>query len=107
MLMACVILSGGFATQSLPVSSNCIVDEGDERCVARQNAINSSDDKQKWQWDPSNTHPCNIRRVSRSELHRIFGNSGLPNLYPSPLIIYHDPGVNVAFENLTTIDNLP
>jgi len=115
--MACVILSGGFATESLPLSNNCIVDEGDERCVARQNAINSSDDKQKWKWDHSNTHPCNIRRVSRSELHRIFGNAGLPNLYPSPLIIYNnnnnnnnnpDPGDNVnAFENLTTIDNLP
>jgi hypothetical protein len=100
MLMACVIFSGGFATESLSLSDNCVVDE--------QNAINSSDDKQKWMWDPSNTHPCNIRRVSRSELHRIFGNAGLPNLYPSPLIIYPDPGDNVnAFENRTTIDNLP
>ena len=99
MLMACVIFSGGFATESLSLSDNCVVYE--------QNAINSSDDKQKWMWDPSNTHPCNIRRVSRSELHRIFGNAGLPNLYPSPLIIYPDPGDNVnAFENRTTIDNL-
>lgn len=107
MLMACVVFSGSFATESLPLSNYCIVDEGDERCVA-QNSINSSDDEQKWKWDPSNTHPCNIRRVSRSELHRIFGK-GLPNLYPSPLIIYSDPrdNENESFANLTTIDNLP
>jgi hypothetical protein len=113
-LLACVILSRGFANESQP--SYCIHDdERDELCIA-QNAIISDentisiDDKRKWNWDPSNTHPCNIRRISRSELNRIFGTTGLPNLYPSPLIVYPDPAdsnENGSFANLTTIDNLP
>lgn len=114
LVLACVILSRGFANEPQP--SYCIHDdERDELCIA-QNAIISdentisSDDKRKWNWDPSNTHPCNIRRISRSELNRIFGNAGLPNLYPSPLVVYPDPGdsnENGSFANLTTIDNLP
>ena len=70
--------------------------------------------KQKWKWEPtSKSHPCNIRRISHSELLRTYGNDGLPNLYPYPLVIYPDGDDSIKdarkakFTNLTTIDNLP
>mmetsp|Transcript_40474 Transcript_40474/g.74068 ORF Transcript_40474/g.74068 Transcript_40474/m.74068 type:complete len:390 (-) Transcript_40474:96-1265(-) len=72
-----------------------------------------SDNNKKWKWDPtSKSHPCNIRRISRSELLRLYGDGGVPNLYPYPLVIYPDGDGNndngkSKFVNLTTLDNLP
>lgn len=77
----------------------------------------------KWKWDPTSTsHPCNIHRISDSDLLRFYGPLGLPNLYPYPLVIYPDDvdsnnnktgggsksrtRHNAFFANLTTIDNL-
>ena len=53
----------------------------------------------EWKWDPTSTktthHPCTIHRISRSELHRLYGPGGLPNLeYPFPIIIHPDNGSN-------------
>ncbi|KAL3795918.1 hypothetical protein HJC23_002189 [Cyclotella cryptica] len=78
----------------------------------------------KWKWDPtSKSHPCNIHRISHSDLLRLYGPLGLPNLYPYPLVIYPDDvdsnnnnqgdgskyrtRRNEFFANLTSIDNLP
>lgn len=101
-----------FVDGSLSVS-----DVGENNCNAKDDVdiINdnfssgtSSNGKQKWKWDPNETHPCNIRRISRPELLHLFGGAGLPKLYPFPLIIYPDGGnENSRFANLTTLDNLP
>lgn len=72
----------------------------------------------EWSWDPTSTHPCTIHRISHSELHRLYGPGGLPNLeYPLPIIIYPDDvndqqqrphhNNNSKFANLTTYTNLP
>jgi hypothetical protein len=72
----------------------------------------------EWSWDPTSTHPCTIHRISHSELHRLYGPGGLPNLeYPLPIIIYPDDvndqqqrphhNNNSKFANLTTYKNLP
>ena len=68
----------------------------------------------EWKWDPtSNTthHPCTIHRISRPELHRLYGPGGLPNLeYPFPIIIHPDDGsnnTNAKFANQTSYTNLP
>lgn len=68
--------------------------------------------ERQWMWNPAATHPCNIRRISRSELRRLYGAEGVPNLYPYPLVIYDDRYDSSAegrlrFENMTTLDNLP
>ncbi|KAL7540182.1 hypothetical protein ACHAXR_010589, partial [Thalassiosira sp. AJA248-18] len=71
--------------------------------------------KHKWKWDPtSKSHPCNIHRISHSELLRLYGDEGVPNLYPYPLVIYPDNGNSgnkngrkAKFANLTTLGNLP
>ena len=74
---------------------------------------NASQDDIKWKWDPtSKSHQCNIQRISRSELKRLYGNTGLPNLYPYPLVIYPDDDdkeseQRLKFTNLTKLDNLP
>ena len=68
----------------------------------------------KWNWEPTASHPCNIQRMSRRTLHSLFGDGGLPNLYPYPLVIYTDNDdkegdkteQQMKFRNLTTIDNL-
>lgn len=81
--------------------------------------------KSKWRWDPSSTSlPCNIKRISQSNLLRSYGSLGLPNLYPYPLIIHPDDEPingaskppasrtkkqrnNALFANLTSFDVLP
>jgi len=69
--------------------------------------------KQKWKWDPtSKSHPCNIHRISHSELFHLFGEKGVPNLYPYPLVIYPDgdgssDNAKEKFANLTTLESLP
>lgn len=64
----------------------------------RKTADASRDGTQRWRWDPTSTsHPCNIRRLSRTELRRLYGAGGVPNLYPLPLVIY--PDVNDKDEN--------
>lgn len=75
---------------------------------------NEANDRGKeWNWDPTSTtthHPCTIHRISRSELHRLYGPGGLPNLeYPFPIIIHPDDdgNNNSKFANLTTYTNLP
>lgn len=79
-----------------------------------------SDRTKQWRWDPSSkSHPCNIRRISNSELLRLYGEEGVPNLYPYPLVIYPDGTTNNnkktneankaknLFANLTNLENLP
>ena len=67
--------------------------------------------KSKWKWDPTSTSlPCNIKRISQSNLLRLYGSLGLPNLYPYPLVIYpddDDDARNALFVNLTNIHVLP
>jgi hypothetical protein len=114
--------SAQLAAAHEPYVGGSASDDGDINCHAQDDkvAINddndkggtSSDGEQKWKWDPSKTNPCSIRRISRSELLRLFGDAGLPNLYPYPLVIYPDEvdgGGNAksGFANLTTLDNLP
>lgn len=69
---------------------------------------------EEWNWDPTpaatTRHPCTIHRISRSELHRLYGPGGLPNSeYPLPIIIHPDDDIdyNSIFANLTTYTNLP
>mmetsp|Transcript_4223 Transcript_4223/g.9520 ORF Transcript_4223/g.9520 Transcript_4223/m.9520 type:complete len:362 (+) Transcript_4223:16-1101(+) len=87
----------------------CSVDG--QSCAPQQPASDVS--KQKWKWDPtSKSHPCNIRRISQSELLYLYGDEGVPNLYPHPLVIYPDAGGSkkngkAKFANRTTLDNLP
>eukprot|EP00584_Thalassiosira_punctigera_P006367 CAMPEP_0172532316 /NCGR_PEP_ID=MMETSP1067-20121228/5416_1 /TAXON_ID=265564 ORGANISM="Thalassiosira punctigera, Strain Tpunct2005C2" /NCGR_SAMPLE_ID=MMETSP1067 /ASSEMBLY_ACC=CAM_ASM_000444 /LENGTH=386 /DNA_ID=CAMNT_0013316821 /DNA_START=72 /DNA_END=1232 /DNA_ORIENTATION=- len=84
-------------------------------CMSTQAKQTKSPDfnGKKWKWDPtSKSHPCNIRRISHTELLRRYGEGGVPNLYPYPLVIYADDnGGNdngkSKFVNLTTLDNLP
>jgi hypothetical protein len=93
-----------------------LTEDGDNICHAQYNSVTindisrdtSSDGYQKWKWDPSKAHPCNIRRISRLELFNVFGDAGLPKMYPFPLIIYPDGGKeNSGFADLTTLENLP
>jgi hypothetical protein len=65
----------------------------------------------RWRWDPSSsTLPCNIHRISYSELFRSFGQLGLPNMYPYPLVLYpddHDFGKpNKHLADITALDKL-
>mmetsp|Transcript_36195 Transcript_36195/g.87365 ORF Transcript_36195/g.87365 Transcript_36195/m.87365 type:complete len:383 (+) Transcript_36195:60-1208(+) len=94
------------------------IDDDDPSCAPPQQIIPiagepNNGNEQKWKWDPtSKYYPCNIRRISHSELLRLYGKEGLPNLYPYPLVIYPDAdGDNkndkTNFANLTTVDNLP
>ena len=41
-------------------------------------------------WNPQDTHPCTIRRLSQSDYLKIFGKGGLPPLYPDPIVITMD-----------------
>jgi hypothetical protein len=66
------------------------------------------DANQRWNWDPTALHPCNIKRITQTELIRRFGELGLPNLYPYPLVIVPDGKIrNEDFANLTTQEHLP
>ena len=75
----------------------------------------SDDAKQQWNWDPySHHHPCNIKRITQTELKRRFGALGVPNLYPYPLVIVPDNNIgdnkwtrNDHFANLTKQEHLP
>lgn len=74
-----------------------------DECDARQH---------EWNWDPYSHHPCNIQRITHTELIRRFGALGVPNLYPYPLVIVPDGGSNKKarnehFANLTTQEHLP
>ena len=72
---------------------------------------------QQWKWMPDAVHRCNITRITRTELHRRFGRTGLPSLYPYPIVILHDyssagedeslPRRNAKFVEKTTYSNLP
>jgi len=90
------------------------------RLVAAATTADSSTDecdaKQQWNWDPySHHHPCNIKRITQTELTRRFGALGVPNLYPYPLVIVPDNNVgssnkgtrNDHFANLTRQEHLP
>ena len=81
--------------------------DGTKACEAHSN-------HNDWRWDPESQHRCNITRISRTELHRRFGMSGLPKLYPYPLVIYdeyndpeNEPRRNTVFVEKTTFENLP
>ena len=62
--------------------------------------------KSNWKWDPTlSCLLCNIKRISQSNLLRLYGSLGLPNLYPYPLVIYpddDDDARNALFVNLTS-----
>jgi hypothetical protein len=92
--------------QSRVVSGTCNAD-GTKACQA-------SSDYDTWRWEPESQHRCNITRISRNELHRRFGRSGLPKLHPYPLVVYdeyddpdHEPRRNAVFVEKTTFVNLP
>jgi hypothetical protein len=110
--------SAQLAAADQPYDDGCVsvCDVGDDDCHAQYDRVTINNvssgtlrnGDQKWKWDPSKTHPCNIRRISRLQLLNLFGNAGLPKLYPFPLIIHPDRGnENSWFANLTTLDNLP
>lgn len=66
------------------------------------------DANQRWSWDPIAHHPCNIKRITQTELIQSFGELGLPTLYPYPLVIVRDGKIrNENFANLTTQEHLP
>ena len=96
------------------------LDDGSCQANKPSDSSSCSSNTSKWKWDPTSTsHPCNIHRISQSELLKSFGPLGLPNLYPYPLVIYPDDNEqgsalstqrthrNAAFADLTTFDNLP
>mmetsp|Transcript_11962 Transcript_11962/g.26052 ORF Transcript_11962/g.26052 Transcript_11962/m.26052 type:complete len:413 (-) Transcript_11962:464-1702(-) len=87
-----------------------------------EDSLTLSTSQEKWNWEPtSSSHPCNILRLSQSELLRAFGPLGVPNLYPHPLVIRPDNydsqneatinnnyiGRNRHFANMTTLEHLP
>ena len=95
------------ACTSRKAAANGDVADGTKACEARSN-------HNDWWWDPEAQHRCNITRISRMELHRRFGISGLPKLYPYPLVIYdeykdqeNEPRRNTVFAAKTTFENLP
>jgi len=90
----------------------------DRRCGAQDSENSRScaalDGTPRWRWDPASaSHPCNVRRLSRTELFRLYGTEGVPNLYPLPLVIYPDvedggeEDRRRKFANLTARDHLP
>ena len=91
------------------VDSNAKVNDNDNDNDA--SCADPSTVKQKWNWEPtSHNHPCNIRRISHSDLLRLYGPLGVPNLYPHPLVIYFDDHATIRnphFANMTTLNNLP
>jgi len=97
-------------------SSIDIKGSSNDSCNAQDDINNcnaqDTDTSNKWRWEPtSKDHPCTINRISHTELHSLFGDTGLPNLYPYPLVIYPDDDEwkeqRLKFTNLTTLDNLP
>ena len=46
------------------------------------NDAQAQDENIKWKWDPTlKSNQCNIQRISRTEVKRLYGDTGLPNLY--------------------------
>ncbi len=102
-----------------PDDTTTIDSLGESTCKKSKSPLLSLS-KRKWNWEPrSSSHPCNIRRLSQSELLHTFGPLGVPNLYPYPLVIYpdHHPqndatknnyyiGRNPSFANMTTLEHL-
>ena len=94
---------------------SCIDKDGDHNNCNVEDYTHHIDATTKWNWEPTASHPCNIQRISHRTLHSLFGDGGLPNLYPYPLVIYTDNDdkegdkmeQQMKFRNLTTIDNLP
>jgi hypothetical protein len=66
---------------------------------------------QSWNWNPEDSHPCNIpRRMTRQGILEVFGSSGIPPLFPDPIVITADDASNASqndsFRNMTTKDDL-
>jgi hypothetical protein len=64
----------------------------------------------EYQWMPGSSHPCNIVRMDGKEFSRRFGPSGLPPLYPHPLVILGgddgDEHRNRDFQRMTQSDTI-
>ena len=104
----------------IAMAASTAMEQNSDACIEGGNG--HEDHTSKWNWDPTyTTHPCTIHRISRSELHNLYGPGGLPNLeYPFPIIIYPDNNYNeqqpqqhmlvndnTKFANSTTYTNLP
>ncbi|ACI65877.1 predicted protein [Phaeodactylum tricornutum CCAP 1055/1] len=63
-----------------------------------------------WNWNPADDHPCNIVRLSFTDLYQRFGPDGVPPLHHEPLILVPDasvPGRNAYFRQRTLLQALP
>jgi hypothetical protein len=61
----------------------------------------------EYRWKPEAQHQCNIPRLTEEELILRFGKSGLPSLYPHPIIIRRGiKGKNKEFFNMTSQERI-
>lgn len=91
------------------VVKNANNNQEEEECT------NQNEKKNDWKWDIDATHPCNIPKVTYSQLIEKFGSSGLPtSFYSKPIIILQNSNydnttttyVNKKFKEMTTYTNL-
>jgi hypothetical protein len=61
-------------------------------------------DSSEWRWRPEDDHPCTVDRMTWDEVLEVFGRSGVPALYPSPMVISSHPHHNEEFRRLTDKD---
>jgi Cupin-like domain len=78
-------------------------------CIVGESDVDS---QEQYRWKPEAQHNCNIPRLSVKELKHRFGMSGLPALYPHPIIIRRGfRGKNKYFFNMTSqkgiVNSLP
>lgn len=62
-------------------------------------------------WDPGANHTCNIKRLTFSQVFKVFGPNGVPPLYHEPIILLRQEGRNDLFRERTRkdtiLDNFP
>ncbi|CAJ1937884.1 unnamed protein product [Cylindrotheca closterium] len=63
--------------------------DDDKNCLLSDDHQPQKDDKASLlpRWNPRALHPCNIRQITWQQFLEEFGPSGLPPMYPDPLVI--------------------
>lgn len=79
-------------------------------CCSDDSFSCSSENKEhpSWNWDLNDTHPCNIRRMSKEQFQKEFELSDglLPLLYHEPIVLHSFRPDNDEFKLLSSLENI-
>jgi len=85
----------------------------EENCQVSGEECELQSKQRKWKWDIDKEHPCNIPKITFSQLLQDYGVSGLPTSeYSKPIIILQNKNdtkstyINKKFKEMTTYDSL-